>query len=76
MCDIAYMEIRPVQLLSPGATAARWEYHPASIRRLIRSGKLPAIRLGSRLRIPLKAIEEIENSGRIIRSNPKRRGAL
>ena len=40
------------------------------------SGELPAIRLGSRLRIPLKAIEEIENSGRIIRSNPKTGKAL
>ena len=76
MCDIVCMESISNQLLSPKATAARWEYHPESIRRLIRSGKLPAIRLGSRLRIPLQAIEEIENSGRIIRSNPKRRGAL
>ena len=71
MCDIACVKNTLGQLLSPRATAARWEYHPESIRRLIRSGKLPAIRLGSRLRIPLKAIEEIENSGRIIRSNPK-----
>lgn len=76
MCDIVCMNNTLGQLLSPGATAARWEYHPESIRRLIRSGKLPAIRLGTRLRIPLKAIEEIENSGRIIRSNPKRRRAL
>ena len=61
------MATKSNQLLSPGALAARWEYHPESIRRLIRSGKVPAIRLGNRLRISLEAIEKIEDDGRIIR---------
>ena len=62
------------QLLSPGALAARWEYHPESVRRKIRNGTLPAIRIGGRLRVPLEAIEKIESDGRVIRGNPEAEG--
>ncbi len=58
---------RQYQLLSPGALAARWEYHPESVRRKIRNGSLPAIRIGGRLRIPLEDIERIEVECRVIR---------
>ena len=69
-CEILKrMKTKSNQLLSPGALAARWSYHPESIRRLIRSGKLEAIRLGRRLRISLQAIEKMEDDGRIKRSN-------
>ena len=75
MCETPRMAITSNQLLSPGALAARWEYHPESVRRKIRNGSLPAIRLGTRLRIPLDAVEKIESEGRIIRSNSKPKGS-
>ena len=71
MCSAVCVKTVQNVLLSPGAVAARWSYHPESIRRLIRSGKLEAIRLGTRLRIPIEAIEKTESEGRITRSNPK-----
>ena len=57
------------QYISPAALAARWKFHPESIRRRIRCGSLSAIRLGGRLRVPIEAVEEIERDARVIRGN-------
>lgn len=43
----------------------RWGLHPESIRRYIRSGRLPAIRFGGRLRVNLEAVEAFEDSNRV-----------
>jgi len=47
--------------LSPRQLATRWAFHAESVRRLVRAGRVPSIKLGSRVRIPLVAIEQIEN---------------
>lgn len=37
--------------------AKRWCFHPESIRRMLREGKLPAIRMGKRvLRVSMEAV--------------------
>jgi excisionase family DNA binding protein len=37
--------------LSPMKLHQRWGFHPESIRRMIRQGRLPAMRIGKRLLI-------------------------
>ncbi len=46
----------------------RWSMHQESIRRLIRKSRLPAIRIGKRIRVSKVDVEAFELSHLIIRS--------
>uniref|UniRef100_UPI0038D21A0F helix-turn-helix domain-containing protein n=1 Tax=Gluconobacter thailandicus TaxID=257438 RepID=UPI0038D21A0F len=41
--------------------AKRWDCSHSTIRRMVETGELPAIRLGRLIRIPMTAITEAEN---------------
>jgi hypothetical protein len=49
--------------LTPAELAGRWRWHPESVRRWTRLGKLPLIKVSRRTLIPLSAIERIEADG-------------
>jgi len=51
--------------LTPTELARRWRWHPESVRRWTRLGKLPIVKVGRRTLIPLSAVEGIETDGRI-----------
>jgi len=52
--------------LSPRQIHFRWSCHEESIRRMIRNGRLPAIRFGNRrLRVAMADVEAYEASNRI-----------
>lgn len=51
--------------LTPSEVAARWRWHPESVRRWTRLGKLPIVKISRRTLIPLAAVEAIEADGRI-----------
>ena len=53
------------RLLSPAHLAVRFGLHCESVRRMIRQGRLPAIRLGKRLRVKMADVEAYEASNRI-----------
>ena len=55
--------------IAASVLSARWGLHPESIRRLIRAGRLPAVRFGRRLRIGLEAVQAYESSQRVITNN-------
>ena len=55
--------------LTPAELARRWRWHPESIRRWTRLGKLPIVKIGRRTLIPFSAVEAIEADGRIISKN-------
>ena len=45
--------IRAGEFLTPAELATRWRWHPESIRRLLRQGRLPSLRLGGKRIIPV-----------------------
>jgi len=49
--------------LTPAELARRWRWHPESIRRWARLGKLPVIKISRRTLIPLSAVERVEADG-------------
>jgi hypothetical protein len=57
---------KPDAFLTPGEVAERWRWHPESIRRWTRLGKLPVVKISRRTLIPLSAVLAIEADGRII----------
>ena len=51
--------------ISTAAFALRCGYHQESVRRMIREGRLPAVRFGKRdYRIALAHVEKLESGGR------------
>ena len=48
-------------------TAARWSFHPESVRRLLRRGQIESVVIGRRRLVPVEEIERVENEGRIAR---------
>lgn len=54
---------------TPRQAAVRWNFHPESVRRLIRKGSVAAVLLGRRVLIPAAEIERLEYEGRILRCN-------
>lgn len=44
-------------------TAKRWEVTKDTVRRLIKTGKLHAVRIGGRVLVPLAEIERAEKLG-------------
>ena len=61
--DCAVIETKPH--LSPSQLHARWGFHPESIRRMVREGRLPALRIGNRLRVALADVEAHETAHRV-----------
>lgn len=55
----------PVQYKTAAEVAARWNMSPGTVIRMIRDGKLPAVRFGSRYRIPESSLGDIESSGAV-----------
>jgi len=55
----------PGAFLTPTEVARRWRWHPESVRRWTRLGKLPIVKISRRTLIPLAAVEAIEADGRI-----------
>jgi excisionase family DNA binding protein len=53
------------RFLTPAALAQRWRWHPESIRRWTRLGKLPIVKIGRRTLIPVSAVEALEADGQI-----------
>ncbi|MSU37333.1 MAG: DNA-binding protein [Pedosphaera sp.] len=52
--------------LSPAQLHQRWQMHQESIRRMIRQGRLPAVRIGRRgLRVALCDVEAYELRSRV-----------
>lgn len=43
----------------------RWSFHPESIRRMIRQGRLPAVRIGKRLLCRHDDVEAFEQRNRV-----------
>lgn len=53
---------------TPQIAADRWHWHPESVRRAIRSGRIASIIIGRRRLIPAVEIERIEREGFINRA--------
>ena len=51
--------------LTPTQLAARWGWHPESIRRAIRQRRIRAIIISRCLLVPREEVERMENEGRI-----------
>jgi hypothetical protein len=54
------------------ALQSRWDLHPESVRRIIRSGHLPALSFGGRLRVNLEDVTAFEKSHRVNTTTPKK----
>jgi len=50
--------------LTPYELHQRWSFHVESIRRMVREGRIPAIRIGKRVRVALADVEAYEASNR------------
>ena len=44
----------------------RWSFHPESIRRMIRQGRLPAVRIGKRLLVAEADVETFEQKNPVV----------
>ena len=56
----------------PRQLAVRWGLHEESIRRMIREGRLPAMRIGRRLRVTDNSVLAFEEAHQIQGPNPDR----
>ena len=48
------------RFLSPRQLASRWSFHEESVRRMIRSRRILAVRIGRRLRVPSDQVAVFE----------------
>ena len=46
--------------VTPAQIAGRWQCHPVSVLRLVRSSTLSSLRFGRRVRVPLQEVERYE----------------
>ena len=53
------------RLLTVAEVAQRWQFHPESVRRMIRRGRVPRVMVGRRIRVPLATAEAIEKRGEV-----------
>jgi excisionase family DNA binding protein len=53
------------QWFNPSQLHTRWGFHPESIRRMVRQGRLPACRIGKRLLVSRTDIEAFEQDHRV-----------
>ena len=51
--------------LNPSQLHTRWGFHPESIRRMVRQGRLPAVRIGKRLLVSQTDVEAFEQDHRV-----------
>lgn len=49
----------------PAQLAQRWSFATESVRRIIRQGRLPAVRIGKRLLVADSDVEAFENSHKV-----------
>ena len=59
--------IKPDSYITAQQLHERWGVHVESARRMTREGRLPAIRIGKRLRIALADVEAYEAANRVNR---------
>jgi excisionase family DNA binding protein len=60
-----------MRLLPPEAVAARWHLAPRTIREMVRTGRLPGVRLGRVIRLRQADVEAIERRGLSTFARPK-----
>lgn len=58
----------PVTFLSTRELSKRWSFHPESVRRMLREGRLPVTKIGKRLRVEVADVLAYESQGRIQRT--------
>ena len=51
--------------LTPQQIHNRWGIHTESIRRMVRQGRLPALKIGKRIRVAEKDIQDFEKNCKI-----------
>ena len=51
--------------LNPSQLHKRWGFHTESIRRMVRQGRLPAVRIGKRLLVSQSDVEAFEQDHRV-----------
>ena len=66
-------EIEPV-FYPASKLARRWNCHPITIRRMIKSGELPSVRVGARQMVSIHTIVRAERSGGV--GKPRRGSSL
>jgi len=54
-----------MRLLLPEAVATRWRLAPRTIRDMVRTGRLPGVRIGRTIRLREADVKEIERRGEI-----------
>ncbi len=59
--------------LRPAQLSQRWGFHAESIRRMIRQGRLPAVRIGKRLLISQTEVDAFEANHRLSPKTPAKR---
>jgi len=59
------------ELLSVNQLALLWKLHPITIRRYIREGKLPAVKVGGRIRIKKSAAAKMAKTFHVLPKKPK-----
>ena len=62
----ALREVGESQYLDTREISDRLSFHQESVRRMIRQGRLPATRLGRRLRVSLDDLEAFESAHRVL----------
>ena len=65
-----------VTYLSTNQLHERWGFHKESVRRMIREGRLSAVRFGKRLRVSLADIEAFEARGRVLTAPASTKGEV
>jgi excisionase family DNA binding protein len=53
--------------LSPRELSQRWSFHPESVRRMLREGRLPVTKMGKRLRVAVADVLAYEEQNRMQR---------
>jgi excisionase family DNA binding protein len=54
-------EMQSAQIyFTPAEVAERWQFHPESVRRIVRRGGLSVIRIGRQIRVPARVVENYE----------------
>lgn len=51
------------KFLNVAEVAARWKLHPETVREMVREDRLPRMRIGGRILVPMSAIAECEKQG-------------
>ena len=54
---------REPKFLNVAEVAARWKLHPETVRDMVRQDRLPRMRIGGRILVPMSAIAECEKQG-------------